>query len=139
MKGFEENIDLTEWNRWFNKFVIPLFVEEGREEYYSRLKKMQAPFHPKHWVAEKFYSSIKDDLRFDNQLKLFFSFLYSCGFFMENLITFEDWLGMENWWRPTSNDQDEPIILSVLEEPNGINLLKSKLRWLPFLNRSDGN
>jgi len=139
MNNLEENIDLTEWNRWYDKFVVPVFHTEGREEYYDKLKKIQAPFYPKHWIAEKFYEKIKHDLRFDDQLKFYFSFLYSCGFFMENILVFEDWLRMSNWWLPQTKDVNEKSILKILEEPNGLNLLKSKIRWLPFLNRPDGN
>jgi hypothetical protein len=139
MHNSEVNIDLTDWDRWFDKFVAPVFQPESRDEYFSRLKKIQAPFYPKHWIAEKFYAKIKDDQRFDNQLKLFFSFLYSCGFFMENIIAFEDWIEMSNWWNPHAHDGDEKSILKILEEPNGLSLLKSKLRWLPFLNRTDGH
>jgi hypothetical protein len=139
MNNLEENVDLSEWNRWFNKFVAPVFRPEGREEYYKKLKEIQAPFYPRHSVAEKFYDTIKRDLRFDDQLKMFFSFLYSCGFFMENIIVFEDWLRMTNWSIPHSKDHDEKTIAKTLEEPNGMNLLKSKLRWLPFLNRPDGS
>jgi len=75
-----ENFDLTQWNDWFAKFVAPVFKEEGRDEYYAKLKKLQTPFYPKFWVAKKFYKTIENDSRFDNELKLFFSFLYSCGF-----------------------------------------------------------
>ena len=134
----KSSIDLTEWSRWFNKFVLPVFNSEGREKYYDKLEKIQAPFYPKYWIAEKFYESIKNDKRFDDELKLFFSFLYSCGFFMENMISFEDWLRMSNWWRPHLEEADEKPILKIIEEPNGLELLKFKIRWLPFLSPPEG-
>ena len=131
-------IDLAEWNRWFFKYVYPVFDLKKREEYYVNLKKQQAPFYPKYWIAEKFYNSIKNDNRFDEELKLFFSFLYSCGFFMENIITFEDWLRMKNWINPSNLNITENSILEILNQPNGSDFLKSQLRWLPFVNREDG-
>ncbi len=131
-------IDLAEWNRWFFKYVYPVFDLKKREEYYINLKKQQAPFYPKYWIAEKFYNSIKNDNRFDEELKLFFSFLYSCGFFMENIITFEDWLRMKNWINPSNLNITENSILEILNQPNGSDFLKSQLRWLPFVNREDG-
>lgn len=139
MQKSEDKIELIEWNRWFNKFVDPIFQSADRDEYYDLLKKMQAPFYPRYWIAEKFYQTIQNDLRFDDQLKKFFSFLYSCGFFMENIIEFENWLTIPNWWQPQSKDKDEKSILEILKEPNGSDLLKSKIRWLPFLSRPDGN
>ena len=63
------DIDLTEWNRWYNKFVLPIFIIEEREKYYEYIKRIQTPFYPKYWIAEKFYTKIKDDTRFDNELK----------------------------------------------------------------------
>jgi hypothetical protein len=98
-------IDLTEWNRWFSKFVHPIFEVAERESYFNLIKRLQTPFYPKYWVSEMFYTKIKDDNRFDNELKEFFSFLYSCGFFMDNVINFEEWLSMRNWENP-SNVQD---------------------------------
>jgi hypothetical protein len=132
-------IDLSEWNRWFRKFVKPVFTSNGRTEYFNLLKEYQTPFYPKYWVAEKFYTRIKNDPRFDEELKLFFAFLYSCDFFMENIITFDDWLKMPNWYTPHLENAEEKTILEILKEPNGHYILKNKLRWIPFLNRPDGN
>ena len=142
MAGNYENIDLTDWNRWFNKFVAPVFNTEGRDKFYEMLKKYQPPFYPKYWVAEKFYKKIKSDSRFDEELKLFFSFLYSCGFFMENIIGFEEWLTANNWERPWLGEdaaiEKQKTILEILAEPFGQNYLKNKFRWFPFLDRPDG-
>ena len=132
------NINLFEWERWFLKYIKPVFTDKEINEYYEFIKKIQTPFYPKNWVAKKFYEKIKNDNRFDEELKLFFSFLYSCGFFMENIITFEEWLTMKNWINPNNKKIEDKTILEILNEPNGINFLKSKFRWLPFLNRIDG-
>lgn len=126
---------LNEWDRWFTKFVEPVFSSDDRDEYYKKIKEMQAPFYPKYWIAEKFYNTIKADTRFDEQLKKYFSFLYSCGFFMEHIISFEDWLSMSNWENPNSLDKNSETILEILKNDNGINILKSRLRWLPFVSR----
>ena len=129
---------LSEWNRWFEKFVRPIFISEERENYYAKLQKFQAPFYPKYWIAEKFYIKIKNDDRFDDELKMYFSFLYSCGFFMEYVIEFEEWLEMGNWEKPFQQEELTITIMEILKLPNGINLLKEKLRWLPFINRQEG-
>ncbi|WP_149244336.1 hypothetical protein [Dyadobacter sp. 32] len=134
----DNNINLTEWQIWFTKFVTPLFEVEGREGYFEYLKKKQTPFYPRYWVAEKFYETIKNDNRFDEELKMFFSFLYSCGFFMENVITFDEWIKMKNWVNPSNSSLTDETILEIIEKPNGVATLKSKLRWFPFLHRSDG-
>lgn len=130
--------DLTEWNRWFMKFVKPVYIPTERENYYEKIKQLQTPFYPKYWIAEKFYDKLKNDDRFDEELKMFFSFLYSCGFFMDYIISFEEWLQMNNWENPNS-EATEQTILKILNMPNGIELLKQKLRWIPYLNRIDGN
>lgn len=136
-----ENINLVEWHRWFNNYVMPIYKFEDRDEYYEKLKRLQAPFYPKFWIAEKFYEKIRNDDRFDVELKLFFSFLFSCGFFMEYIIDFDDWLQMRNWENPnlTKLDNDNQSIIEIINRPNGSSVLKNKLRWLPFLNRPDGN
>ena len=135
-----EKIDTKEWGRWFDKYVLPVFKTDGREKYYEFIKKKQPPFYPKFWIAEKFYEKIKNDNRFDEELKLFFAFLYSCGFYMEFIITFDDWLQMPNWENPNLNESvvNQESIVEILKVPNGINLLKNKFRWLPFLIRPEG-
>ena len=92
-------------------------------------------FYSKYWVALKFYDKIKNDNRFDDELKKFFSFLYSCGFFMEHIITLEEWLKMNNWETPNIFEKESETILEILKKTNGINLIKNRLRWLPFLNQ----
>jgi hypothetical protein len=131
-------IDLKEWNRWFNKFVHPVFEIEERESYFDKIKRLQTPFYPKYWVAEQFYTKLKDDNRFDSELKEFFAFLYSCGFFMDNIISFEEWLSMKCWQNPLNESFESETILELLNKDNGIQELKQILRWLPFINRQDG-
>jgi hypothetical protein len=130
-----ERIDLSEWNKWFKKYVEPVFIADEREYYYERIKQLQTPFYPKYWIAEKFYETIKDDNRFDEELKRYFAFLYSCGFFMEHIITFEEWINMNNWENPSSSEKISEKILDVLNKNEGVSILKNQLRWLPFLNQ----
>ena len=92
-----EKNDLTSWRNFMKKFVNPLFDKSKRDEYEEYLKKMQTPFFPDFNMAEDFYEKIKSDVRFDDELKLFFSFLYSCNFFGNHLINFENWITMPNW------------------------------------------
>lgn len=132
------NLDLSEWNKWFTKYVQPVFEFEKRESYYDMIKRMQTPFYPKYWVAERFYEKIKNDSRFDDQLKKYFSFLYSCGFFMDNVITFDEWINIKNWENPLGGNDTSETILEILKKPYGLEELKQKLRWVPFLNRQDG-
>ncbi|EKT4552040.1 hypothetical protein [Flavobacterium psychrophilum] len=124
------------WSDWFLRYIQPLF-NENPEEYFEFLKKKQAPFYPNSKIARKFYEKIKNDSRFDTELKQFFSFLYSCGFFKENVICFEEWIEMKNWINPSSNYYEESI-LEMLEKSDGKELLKEKIRWLPFLERREG-
>lgn len=131
-------IILSEWNRWFSKYVEPVFVSEGRDHYYQKPKENQAPFYPKFWVAEEFYERVKDDNRFDDELKRYFAFLYSCGFFMEHFITFSEWLEMKNWQNPRLKDENDQTILELLKMSDGLSVLKEKLRWLPFIDRQEG-
>jgi hypothetical protein len=143
VKNNYEHIDLEEWNKWFEKFVAPVFNIEGRDTFYDWLKKHQVPFFPKYWIAEKFYEKIKLDSRFDEELKLFFSFLYSCGFFMDNIIDFEKWLSIKNWERPwIINDESEAnnkSIIEILNQPFGERYLKNRLPWFPYLDRPEGS
>ncbi|MBO6533487.1 MAG: hypothetical protein JJ885_07955 [Muricauda sp.] len=133
-----DKIDLLEWKKWFSKYVEPIFVPSNRDNYYDKIKNMQTPFYPKYWIAERFYDKIKNDTRFDDELKKYFAFLYSCGFFMDYVITFEEWLNLKNWENPFGSNQNSETILEILKKPNGEDELKQKLRWFPFVNRSDG-
>ncbi|WP_369049348.1 hypothetical protein [Tenacibaculum sp. UWU-22] len=131
--------DQQEWNRWYEKFVQPIFVPSEHESYYAKIKRLQTPFFPKYWIAEKFYNKkVKDDNRFDDELKKYFSFLYSCGFFMDNILTFEEWLNVKNWENPSNENINSESILEILQKDGGVYELKRRLRWLPFLNRQDG-
>jgi len=59
-------------------------------------------------------------------------------FFMDNIISFEEWLNMNDWENPSNGNYDKPI-LQILSQSNGNIYIKYKLRWLPFFNRPDGN
>ena len=99
---------------------------------------MKPGFYPKNSVAQKFYHKIETDSRFDEELKKYFAFLYSCGFFMEYVITFEEWLEMKAWQNPIQVNEEGGSILEILKMPNGSSLLKEKLRWIPFIDRKEG-
>lgn len=134
-------IDLTSWEKFIITYVRPVFDLSQSDNYGKYLKKMQTPFFPNYEMAVSFYFKIKYDERFDEELKLFFSFLYSCNFFGKYLITFENWLTMNNWSNPYSTNSEELSIniLELLKKENGVIYLKNNLRWMPFLNRADGN
>jgi hypothetical protein len=132
-------IDLTSWNKFFVRYVEPLFSQGQKlEDYYDFLKRVKPDFYPKNSVAQKFYRKIETDSRFDEELKKYFAFLYSCGFFMEYIITFDEWLEMKTWQNPIQVDEEGETILEILKMPNGSSLLKEKLRWIPFIDRKDG-
>lgn len=134
-------VNLTEWHRWFKKFVEPIYSDNAsmHEAYYEYIGKIQAPFYPNHQIAQEFYKKIEEDNRFDRETKMFFAFLYSCGFFKENTLDFEKWLSMKNWLNPKSDLPEKSNILEILDKENGPSLLKQQLRWIPFLDRPDGH
>jgi hypothetical protein len=134
-------IDLTSWEKFITTYVLPVFDLSQSDNYREYLKKIQTPFFPNYEMAVSFYSKIKYDERFDEELKLFFSFLYSCNFFGKYFITFENSLAMNNWSNPYSTNSEEPSIniLELLKKENGVIYLKNNLRWMPFLNREDSN
>ncbi|MBK7667958.1 MAG: hypothetical protein IPJ32_11840 [Sphingobacteriaceae bacterium] len=137
LKKYYSSSELTKWKQWNGKYVLPCFRKEGREEWYEWLKKYQPPFYPDYLIAEDFFDKLKIDKRFDNDLKYFFSFLVSCGFFIENKISFEEWINAKNWQRPWSNElPDSPkTILEILSYQYGHNYLKTILIEMPYFQR----
>jgi hypothetical protein len=125
----------SRWTKWMDKFVYPPFDKSRRKEYWDFLYKAKPSFVPDFDKMDKFWEVIKNDCRFDEELKRFFAFLYSCDFF--ECMNFETWLNAKNWLHPWRNEPDEDIrtILEILNYPYGINYLKTLLRDMPWLNR----
>lgn len=122
--------DLIRWKYIYDKFVNPIFTYENESEYKSFLKQAKPNFSVSIIKAHEFYEIIKNDNRFDAELKYFFSFLYSINFFRE--LTFENWLETNYWNHPWHHENDSnllPIIL-IIKHEYGLNFLKDQLSML---------
>jgi hypothetical protein len=124
------NPDLKQWNYINQKFVIPLFDGTSWSDYSSFLYNVKPPFAPDENLKNIFWEKVKDDTRFSKELKCFFSFLYSIGFFRE--LSFEEWLKSTNWMHPWySNDiEDIKSIVELLRYKHSENYLKILLSGL---------
>lgn len=125
---------MDRWMMWINKFVYPLFNESERENYYQFLYKAKPSFYPEFTKLKEIWPKISLDNRFDNELKHFFAFLYTCGFF--NTVNFEDWLNSNNWLHPWYNEpyENNESILEILKYNYGIKYIKLLLIDMPWLN-----
>lgn len=122
--------DLSRWNYINEKFVIPLFDGTAWEDYWNFLCQAKPNFTPNETKKNEFWNRIKDDLRFDIELKQFFTFLYSIDFFKD--LSFEQWLNAKNWMHPWYVDENEnsKSILELIELANSENYLKNNLGQL---------
>lgn len=125
-KYFKEP-DLIRWRYINSKYVIPLFDGTIWKDYWHFLNQAKPNFSPVENKAKEFLDTIKEDTRFDIDLKQFFAFLYSISFFRE--LSFEEWLRIGNWTCPWNKSKDEKSksILAILSHHNGSNYLKVQL------------
>lgn len=120
--------DLTRWNTWFQKFVVPVFLISERPEYLKMLNKIQAPFMPDFDLLDSSYSKMKADNRFDSELQRFFAFTESIGVFANQHTTLEKWLNDSNWENKAGTSGNTPVCVNkICSYPFGSGYLKSIL------------
>jgi hypothetical protein len=90
--------DLSRWDYINSKFIIPMFDETAWDDYLEFLNKVKPRFVPEKNKKDKFWEQIKDDNRFSKDLKCFFTYLYTIGFYKGE--SFEEWLKSTNWMNP---------------------------------------
>jgi hypothetical protein len=128
LKKYYSNPDLSRWNYINSKFITPLFDGTKWEDYMRNLQKIKPNFLPSQIKVKEFSLQIKNDIRFSNDLKHFFSFLYSIDFFRE--LTFEEWLNAKNWKHPWHMSETGKSILELKEYPFSENYIKEQLSQL---------
>lgn len=134
-KYYNNSIILRGWDEWLQEFVYPAFNKSKWYDYQAYLNKIKPPFAPDYEKLHEFWEEIKNDPRFDDELKYFFSFLYSCGFFKN--VDFESWLRMKEWKHPWRKNapEDTKTIQEILTFRYGINYLKVLLLSMPWMSR----
>lgn len=120
--------DLAYWNYINQKFVIPLFDSTSWNDYLHFLHRAKPNFLPNKEKAESLFDQIKNDSRFNKDIKYFFCFLYSIEFF-DNL-TFEEWINVNHWSHPRTFENGGKSIVEILSYKNSINFLKERLSQL---------
>lgn len=120
--------DLTYWGYINQKFITPLFDSTSWNHYLLFLHKAKPGFLPKKEKAEFLFDRLKNDNRFDQDIKHFFCFLYSIDFF--DALTFEEWVNVGYWPRPWSIENEGMSIIEILSYENSINFLKERLSQL---------
>lgn len=69
---YYSNPDLSNWNTIFKTFVQPIFSGEDTSKYLLKLERIKPGFSPNIEQAKTYYNLIKEDERFDKELKMFF-------------------------------------------------------------------
>ncbi len=131
---YYKDVDLKRWDYINSKFVSPLFDGTPAQKYQDDLRQIKPSFFPDASKCQEFWQLIKDDLRFDTDLKQFFSFLYAIDFYQDK--TFEEWLKIDYWnhpWYSEESENRQPIV-EILNLPYGLNYLKSGLAELSVFN-----
>ncbi|MFO0478739.1 MAG: hypothetical protein ACK50L_08215 [Bacteroidota bacterium] len=127
---YYKNPDLKRWYYINDKFVNPLFDGTSWENYQDFLSKVKPQFVPIESKIQPFFYVIKNDERFDKELKFFFNFLYSINFYGE--FSFEEWLNIKNWMHPWFEDEQnvEKSIIEILKNEYSENYLKEQFASL---------
>ncbi|MDR0661370.1 MAG: hypothetical protein LBG19_11420 [Prevotellaceae bacterium] len=136
-KYYSDDKRLDRWKYFTDKFVKPLFDGTPYRNYRDFLYQATPPFCPDPEKLEIAWELLKDDARFDEELKQFFAFMCACGFLEDWHITFEQFLRISNWMHPWYEEECErkESILEVLNHNYGVTYLKSLLAGAPWLKR----
>lgn len=120
--------DLTRWNNWYHKFVVPAFVPSARAGYVANLKVMRAPFIPDFEKLEEAFLKLSREPRMDEELQRFFAFAESIGVFTEQHTTPEKWLNDSNWENKSGSSGNAAVSVNqILSFPFGTAYLKCLL------------
>jgi hypothetical protein len=127
---YYKNPDLTRWNYINSKFVTPQFDGTTWVDYIKILGKIKSSFLPVESKRNEFWAGIQNDSRFSVELKQFFTFLFSIGFFRE--MSFEQWLNVSNWMHPWFDDGNKNIkaISELIRYEYSENYIKTRLATL---------
>lgn len=122
--------DLSRWDYINSKFITPMFDGTSWKDYWEFLNKAKPAFVPEENKKNEFWKQIKEDTRFCIELKRFFTFLYSVGFYER--LSFEEWLNSTNWMHPWYEDESENMktITELLKYDCSENFIKEKLAVL---------
>ena len=137
LKKYYRDTDLLKrWIYFSNKFVKPLFDGTSYNQYNDFLHQAKPCFKPDIYKLKEAWEILKNDDRFDKELKQFFAFICSCSFLDEEWnITFEEFLRIENWMHPWYREEYDNMkpILDILQYQYGFNYLKMLLSGAPWL------
>lgn len=135
---YADHFKLDNWFYFIGKFVKPLFDGTPYSIYRDFLYIAKPSFNPDLEKLKLAWGILKDDNRFDEELKQFFAFMCACDFLdNEWKISFEDFLRIENWMHPWYHEDLENMkpILEIIEYERSIVFLKAYLAVAPWLNR----
>jgi hypothetical protein len=118
------------WSYIYKKFIAPLFNNDERDSYIDFLQKAKPRFIPDMEKALAFFKEISLDKPFSDDVKKFFSFLFSINFFRD--LTFNEWLSVKYWRHPWHKESDDSLLSlnEIIQFENAENYLKEQLSQL---------
>lgn len=121
--------------QWMNAIVLPAFEND-----YEKLSKRLGEGIIRIFSAKKmndFYFKIKDLPLFDNDVKLFISWMCGMGFFEKQNISFENWISSKNFNIGGRHQVSEDLysLQDMAKEEYGNNLVRDKLMFLEWHKR----
>jgi hypothetical protein len=130
LNKYYKDPDLSRWDYINQKFITPLFDGTRWEDYWNFLYQVKPKFAPNELRKNDFWNQIKNTTEFTNELKQFFTFLYSIEFFRD--LSFEEWLNTKNWNHPWYQDESTNMksITELLKYDYSENFLKEQLASL---------
>lgn len=142
---YYEKYDDTNWNRWINTIVKPLFKDDYESwkridfKYYSIQdeKKFNSWFKERHNKMKESYYDLKQHCDADDEIVLFISYLSGMNFFSDINLSINEWLNRKHY-DLGGRYKTKPDIYSLKEMSKyiyGENLVKDKLITLKWHNQ----
>lgn len=132
---YEDFANMNHWNGWMDDIVIPAFENDVKK--LSKLLGEGVVNIFSHKKMMDFYSKIKDLGFFENDIKLFLSWMNGMNFFEDQKISFQDWINSKKYnIGGRHNTQDDLYTLQeIVKETYGNNMLRDKLMSLEWHKR----
>lgn len=128
------NIVPEDWIWLMTEIVEKAFNTDKREDFLKKnaFRKKSFNFN----LMEDYYKNIKDDIRFEEDIKKFISYLAGDGFFESiNNPSFETWIRSENVDMVVNRDKKEHSIFEHINLEYGMNAIRSKIvnsNWFQY-------
>ncbi|MFN8353086.1 MAG: hypothetical protein U0Y10_01455 [Spirosomataceae bacterium] len=136
IKKYYLNYDASRWNKYWRDDILSKIFDETKQDelrkYFGLEGKGKFLDFDRMLV---FYNEIKDDPRFEDDIKRFFAFLAGDGYFESKGIAYEEFLNARDLNHPqkTHNDLKYPTLNELSKIEGGQNYIREQLPSMGWL------